>query len=88
MPFDFKTPIGYLIAFALQYITIKYLYMFGAAIVSFEISIYLLITALIEDVKRNISSINELVKSKEKRRQMSEKLRDLIQFHSNVKQLS
>ena len=72
----------------LQYIVVKYFYMLIAAALSLEIGAYLVMIPFIEDIKNNISSFNEIAKSKKNLRKILEQLSDSIQFHSQVKQLS
>lgn len=88
MPFNLKTPIGYILAFTLQYIGIKYLYMIGAAIVSFEIGCYLVEMEFIADIKNEVNSFNEIAKSEKNKSKTLTQLSVLIQFHTHVKQLS
>ena len=87
-PFDWKNPIGYLIAFAIQYISLGHLYILGAAVISLEIGCYLWMMELIEDIKNDINSINKTAKLRKNQTQMSKQLTDSIEFHSKVKQLS
>lgn len=88
MPFDLKTPIGYLMAFALTYVMLKHVYVFASAALSFEIGCYLWVMEFIKDIKNHTNSLNATAKSRRKRWQTMERLRDSIEFHSHIKQLS
>lgn len=88
MPFDWKTPIGYIIALTLQYFGLAYLYSFTAFILSIEIGCYLLAMEFIIDIKNDLNFFNEIAKSKKNQSQLSSRLPDSIQFHIRLKQLS
>lgn len=90
MPFDWKAPIGYIAAFMFQYIGTRYLYLFGTAIISFEIACYLVVLTFIKDIKHEVMrAFNELAKSTRKNQsQQFNQLVDSIEFHTHVKQLS
>lgn len=88
MPFDLKTPICYLMAFAITYVMLIHIYVFASAAISFEISCYLWVMEFIEDMKKDTNSLNETAESRRNRWQTMERLRDSIEFHSQIKQLS
>lgn len=89
LPFDLKTPIGYLIAIVMLYYVLTFIYLFAAVVVSLEIGFYLLVMESIKDIKNSIGSINETAKLKRNQSQkIEEHLRDSIQFHTIVKGLS
>lgn len=86
MPFDSKTPIGYTMAFILQYISLICVAKFAAAAISLEISCYLIGMTFIKDVQSDFRSMNKLAKSKKNRSQtILSKLRDTINFHAELK---
>lgn len=87
-PFNWKNPFGYLVACALQYILIRYLFIFVVFCVYFEIGFYFLLVSIADDIKRCIKSLNQNAKSKRKRLKLSKEFGDFIQFHSHTKQLS
>lgn len=84
-PFDWKTPFGYLIAFAVQCITLLIAVQFIALIVSNGIGVYLLIISMIKDLKR---AVKHLIKLDKNEHLFIKQLYDFIEFHSIAKQLS
>lgn len=89
MPFDWKTPFGYLMALAIMYLVLMHLYMFDVAVISFEVGCYLWLMEFVKDIQNETNLFNETVKFRENRSQILKKqLCDSIQFHSQVKQLS
>ena len=87
-PFDWKNPIGYLMALALMYLVLKCLYFFGAVGSSLEITSYLLMMEFMKDVQNDIKLMNEIAKSNKNLSEMLKQLRVSIEFHSNMKKLS
>lgn len=67
---------------------LAFMYIFCAFIVSIEIGCYLVVMAFIEDIKNDVSSVNKKAKTKKNRSSISRDLRNLIQFHTRVKELS
>lgn len=49
---------------------------------------FLMMYSLTEDIKRELKSINDIVKSDKTRSPIYKQLREFIEFHSSVKQLS
>lgn len=78
-----------MIAITLDYFGLELLHLFAPIGLSFDIGVYLWMMQLIRDVENDTTSFNEIAKSPKKSlSQKSKPLRHLIQFHSNVKQLS
>lgn len=88
MPFDFKTPIGYLIANAVLYSLLKCIYFYAAVGSSINIGAWLFVMKFIEDIQNDTKSINKIAKSKKNQSKLLNRLSDSIQFHSNTKELS
>lgn len=87
-PFGTKTPIGYLLAVALQYVMTTYHFLVLANVTSFGISCILFILSLAKDIRDNSVTINECVKNKSTNLVTFKKIVDFIQLHSAAKQLS
>lgn len=87
-PFDWKSPMGYLVVFVEQYIMVQNLYMVASVAVALEIGCYLLMMASIEDIKNEVGSINGIAKSVKNHPELSQRLHESIRFHVHVKQLS
>lgn len=88
LPFDWKTPITYLMALAIMYVVLIHVYIFASAAISFEIGSYLWVVEFIEDIKHDTESINKIAKSRRNRWQTMQRLRDSIEFHCHIKQFS
>lgn len=86
-PFDYKSPLRYLAAFILQSISIIDLYFFVSCCVSLGIGIYMLVMALVEDIKTTLSSINGNVKSERNELHVMLKIYDTLEFHSTAMRL-
>lgn len=87
-PFDWRNPIGYLIACIEQYTVMAYFSTFAAAVVSLKIGCYLLVMEFMRDIKNDISLISQTVKSRRNQSDMLMGLPGSIKFHSHVEQLS
>lgn len=61
---------------------------FVAAAISLEIGSYLLVMEFINDIKCDITLFNKTTKSRRNQSQMFKQLRDSIELHGHVKQLS
>lgn len=79
---------GYLVAFAVQFVICDYFFLVTACAVPMGFGVFMLMALLIDDLKFNLSSINKYVKSKRERSKLATYLTDTIHFHSVVKQLS
>lgn len=64
VPFDCKTPIGYLIAVTSLYLVHTCIFLIAGVIVSLEIGALLLMMEFIQDIQNDIKSINKIVKLK------------------------
>lgn len=53
-----------------------------------EIGTFVFMLTFNEDIQQNLHSINENTESKEKRKQIAMQLKNFIDFHSSLKQLS
>lgn len=86
--FDWRNPIGYLIAVTIQYIQASYLFLFAATMVSAGIGYYLLGMAIATEIKVGLNSMSESAKLDENQLQMIEQLRDIVEIHSFLYELS
>lgn len=87
LPFDWKTPIGYLFAFIVIAILQMNVVFFMLCCLSTGIGIYLFTTSFTQDIENDLTTFSDDVKSKGK--QSTKKhfmlLIDFVQFHSKVK---
>lgn len=90
-PFDTKNPIGYLAACSLQYAHLSYEFFFLANLVTLGVGSFFMALTVIEDLKGILRSINDQCtkkRSMKKRLEALNQLREFVQMHSIIKQLS
>lgn len=87
-PFDWRNPLGYLIALALQCVVVSYLLLVGSCGMALAIGSYLYFMASNKCIKGNLLSINQWTGGNKNSQQISNQFIEFIQFHSRVKQLS
>lgn len=91
LPFEWKTPIGYLMCVMIQ---IPILYLLGDMfffITLFITTLCIFVTDFVTDIEERLRSLNEMVLDKtmmiaDKRIEMTKKLSDIIQFHSQTRE--
>lgn len=82
-PFDFRTPIGYLIAFLVEFVPNFYLLQFASCHSSFLVGSCLIIMEIVKDVNNEYRSIRSAKKT-----EIKAKMSKFVQFHANAMQLS
>ena len=87
-PFNVKKPTGYFIAIIIQCIVAINLNFTVVRTLIFGLGTFLTIFSLVDDMKSDLNSIILLSKSEKNRPELISRFIHLIQFHSNVKQLS
>ena len=87
LPFDWKNPFGYLIAIASQTMMTAYGLTFLVSVGSFGIGSYSILKALTRDIIRLLLTIDESAESEKNHKCILKLLSELIQYHSDVKQL-
>lgn len=85
-PFDWKNPMGYLVVVIMQYIVTLIILCGVMRLLIFQIETFLMVISMTKDIKYSLHSINK--KAKANRTGIVKKFTDIIQFHSNAKQLS
>lgn len=88
LPFDWKNPLGYLIAACLQYVMTKCFFIYVASLSSFGIGFYLFSMAMSEDMKLNLNSIKRDSKTRRHQSEAIKQLAKFVQIHTLSKQLS
>lgn len=86
-PFDWKNPFGFMMANILQYVGTLATFIALGACLCFGIGTFILLLAIADDVKCEISSINQIHQTKSNRLLMFERFAKLINFHTDVKKL-
>lgn len=84
-PFDWRNPHGYLIAFSLSYVLHINVCKFLVYEVSSGAAIYMLVTSLIKDIKKNLIAFSVQVKLESNHVLLAKSFFDAIHFHSRVK---
>lgn len=87
-PFDSKQPMGYVIAFTLQVLLAMCLFTITAACIAVGFGTFLLTISVTKDIKDDFILINKIAKIKKKHAPALKRLTELIQYHSDAKQLS
>lgn len=91
MPFNWKTPFGYLIAFSLESIEVSFECLFGSMLNSFFIGSCFLLRTCVKDITTDLDSLNVREK-KTTNRDWAKKIKavlcDAVQDHSKLKQFS
>lgn len=85
-----KTPFGYLIAFALQYIALMCLFFYVSCATAAGVGFFLFTISITEDIKNNFKSINKQVSKSmndDKKNEILKQFLDTVQFHAIAKQL-
>lgn len=87
-PFEWKNPIGYLIAFPMEVILITCAAISGALATDIGIGINLILIAMGKDVEADMLSINQSITNHPKRSDIVKQFKDFVRFCSDSKQLS
>lgn len=88
MPFDWKSPLGYLIVFTTIYFLLMHICFLIGVYLSLEIGFFLLAIEMSKDIEHDIDTINKTATLENNAAEVSKRMRDSIQFHLNAKQLS
>lgn len=88
-PFDSNTPIGYLITFVLEYITLGYTYFIVECSLALLIGSYWFAIAIIKEMRRILHSINGMAQAKEVRsHELMASFLEFIDAYAIIKELS
>lgn len=86
LPFDYKTPFGFLLVSVLQFLSAYYFVLVTVFTLAFFITSCFTWIATVDDIKADINSLNEIVKSKGNGKKLKVKLREIITFNVDIKQ--
>lgn len=87
-PFDWKNPIGYVVAIAYEYMGGVCTFFVAMAILKYAIVVYFFLFSMIDDIKCDLESINRNAKKKKTRMEVVKQFSEMIQFHWKVMELS
>lgn len=85
-PFDWRTPLGYIIATTQQYITFTYMLFCLSAITSLGIGADIIAITVSNEIKTIIKIANKKLRSKKERPLALKRFTEIIEWHSMVKQ--
>lgn len=88
-PFDWRSPFGFLVAIAIQYVMVTYFLVIAAPILIMVIASYLYCIAVSKIVKRGLLHINRNAQAKEiDQSTLLEQIIESLKMYSCMKQLS
>lgn len=88
MPFDWKSPIGYLIAVLLELVVALYPMCYLGSFLSLAVGSFIFATAVTKDLDGTLASIKKLAKKKRQNSQLFKQFAKFYQLHTDLKQLS
>lgn len=89
MPVDWRTPSGYLVSFAIEFLATYYVVISCTCNVCFPVGACCFLIAFADDIKDELHDLNEYNQTKDHRtKEFYSKFCHLIEFHSIAKQLS
>lgn len=88
LPFDWKSPTGYVIAILLQFIIVFYECSYLACFLTLALGIYLFILSFAKDMIDELQTINDRVKMENSIAQIRNQLNEFITMQSDIKELS
>lgn len=88
IPFEWKNPIGYLIAVLLQFGIWFFLDLYLACFLTLAFGYFLFTLSIAKDMIDALQSINEHLKKKKPKKRILKQLNNFISMHGDVKELS
>lgn len=88
LPFDWKNPMGYTCAVAVQYMVGVCMFSIIGNLLSLGFGSFLFAVRATTDITANLELINKCVKTKRHRKKVLKYLADFVQYHADVKELS
>lgn len=88
MPFDWKTPIGYLVMLVYQLFMLIFICVNCSCILCFIIGVCLVLMLVVKDIERDFNIQNVCENANDDQMKLRKKFYNVIQFHSNTKQFS
>lgn len=88
MPFDWKTPLGYLIAYLSGIPVIYYIIRFSTCTMTFPAASCGIMIAFSKDIRAELAAINQQSKNRENDAKVMKKVCEIVGFHSVARQLS
>lgn len=86
VPFDSKTPLGYFLTIFMLYIFVLNVTRCSIPIATYGIGIPFMLVSLTEDLKVDVSLINEMNKLQANRLQIIKQQSEMLHFHAEIKE--
>lgn len=87
LPFEWRTPFGYLIACSIQFPCVYFHMMVAACSLNFLIGSCRILMSFAKDIKNDLYFLNKNSETNLNRVQLKVKLSEFIEFHAKIKQL-
>lgn len=87
-PFEVKNPIGYSIAFGIEYAMFSYAMKIGASVIAFAFGSFIYAIADSKYIKKNLIAISQSCHAKTEQKRIWEQLIEFIEFHACIIQLN
>lgn len=88
LPFDWRGPTAYLFAIIAQYVSTYFVAHIGVCTIGFVTATCWFLISLSVDIKESFLTMNENIKSDTNRCDLMRQFHELMELHSNAKQLS
>lgn len=88
IPFDWKNPIGFLMTAIILYAICQYTLLYAAHMTSYGISLNFYIVSLTGDIKSHLNEMNNGMRNGADFSEISDRITEYIQLHTDAKQLS
>lgn len=87
-PFDWRTPIGYIVGYSLQFGAMYFLMNYNVGQVTVPIGTSNLLIAFINDAKNKLANLEKVNKNGGSLRELKKEVSEFISLHISLKQLS
>lgn len=88
LPFDWRTPVGYLIAFAIEFAAFSCILIASNCLMGFLIGSTEMLMAIVVDIKEALNTLNDGYKTEKNPLKLKQSICDFVQFHADTTQLS
>lgn len=86
-PFNWRTPVGYSVAFFIQYAVVLQYARVGTCVATFIAGAFWLMISLAKDLKRDLLRVNYIIRDDRSLSKAMDGFAGLIELHINAKQL-
>lgn len=87
MPFDWKTPIGYLVTCAIQSLTVFYMSVNGCCTMIFMVGVCFILVLIVEDTAKEVTAHTNFGDEEQKNfAELNRKISKIFQFYCDSKE--